>query len=359
MKSRARQWLVLASLVALAACDGAVGPGDLGFDDNCDLFSGNLTSGGVDRDGIPALNVPLLELAEEAAFLREEDRVLGVVYEGEARAYPLLILWWHEIIKDVLGEVPVIVTYCPLTGSGLVFDGRAPDGEASLYGVSGLLFENNLMMFDRVSESLWPQLIGSARCGNRKGVSLDQIAVVETTWREWKERHPETTVVSNQTGHARAYGAYPYGDYAIVGNEGLNAPSSSFSDARPAKEPVLGVALNGASSAYPFLALSELGRSVAVNDEVGGQSIVVTWLSDSAAARAFDRSVGGQTLDFAAGESDAGMFVDDQTGSIWTADGLAVSGDLAGERLTPIDEAHVAFWFAWSVFHPDTRLGVS
>ena len=171
--------LVLAAAVAATACGGG------GTEPTtCDLFSNLVFDGGVGRDGIPALTTPDIGTEDDEALLRDVDRILGVAINGTARAYPFFVLWWHEIVNDTLGGEPVLVTYCPLTGSGLAFDPRH-DGRALNFGVSGLLFENNLMMFDRETESLWPQLLLGAGCGPERGAELRRVPVVETTWGEW------------------------------------------------------------------------------------------------------------------------------------------------------------------------------
>ncbi len=353
---------VLSSTV-LTACGGDNPTGNDSGDTNnsvaCDLFSNFVFDGGPGRDGIPALTNPDVapDSSPDASFLTPDSRVIGVVQNGAARAYPMAVMWWHEIANDTLGGEPILVTYCPLTGSGLAFDPRV-GGTTLNFGVSGLLFENNLMMFDRATESLWPQLLYSARCGTSKGAVLNRIPVVETTWGAWLALHPNSTVVTRNTGFVRQYGLYPYGDYDVPTNGRLLFPSSPFSSLRPPKELMLGVTLNSESAAYPFGALSTKGSgSIAVvGDTVGGRPIVVTFDKASQTARAFDARVGTQTLSFVVSASDSTMIEDTGSSSKWTAAGLAVSGPMSGTQLSLIADSYTVFWFAWSIFHPETDL---
>jgi hypothetical protein len=265
-------------------------------------------------------------------------------------------MWWHEIVNDTLGSRAVLVTYCPLTGSGIAFDPRVngENGEFRRFGVSGLLYENNLIMFDRLNESLWNQMLLGAQCGPDRGTDLARLPIIETTWGEWKRRHPLTTVLTTNTGHERSYGEYPYGDYAQVDNDQTLFPSSPWDRSRPPKELVLGITEGDEAVAYPFGLLGSQGQTVAINDAIGGRSILVTFGQGAQTAQAFDRTVDGATLTFAVEDPTAITFRDIETGSLWRADGVAVDGPHAGRQLQPLADAYTVFWFAWSVFHPGT-----
>jgi len=318
--------------------------------------------GGVGRDQIPALTDPRFVPAgnDEASYLLPTDRVVGLVVEGRALAIPHNILWWHEIVNLNLPGLQVAVTYCPLTGSAIAFDRAAVDGAE--FGVSGLLFQNNLIMFDRSGlETLWPQMLGLGACGLRKGLVLPRVPVTEMTWQAWLGRHPNTEVVSGETGFSRDYTRYPYGEY-----ERLDEPPfipGHRDPRRPPKERVLGVAgPQGDALAFPFLALDALGPVGAVNETVDGAPVLAVWDRAGASALAFSRR---PVSDVALPGSDPGVLtfrvedgrlVDDQTGTIWDVDGRPISGELVGWRLPQLDNAFVAFWFAWSSFHRDTRL---
>ncbi|MBI4502047.1 MAG: DUF3179 domain-containing protein [Gemmatimonadetes bacterium] len=360
----ARRWLPLAlSLIFGAACsdrgaDVALQPQPTPGAPpvlDCSPQSKNVFDGGPGKDGIPALNRPHVVEAAAATFLRDEDRVLGFEVDGTARAYPLIVLWWHEAVNDTLGGTPVLVTYCPLTGSGLAFDPRI-DGPPRSFGISGLLFENNMILFDRETNSLWNQLLLGAQCGPARGTELKRVPVVETTWGQWRAWHPQTTTVSTSTGHNRPYGEYPYGDYAQPNNEFRLFPGSPYSGAREPKELVLGVQDGAVSAAYPLEALRLRGLTVALNDTLNDRPIVVTYGAVHRSAWAFDRRLDDRTLTFSVPDPPSALLVDAETGSSWDLAGRAVSGPLQGRRLRPVADAYTLFWFAWSIFHPDTRL---
>lgn len=347
--------VVFAAISVLAACSTVAtdAPPEL----QCTIPSEAIFSGGVDRDGIPALTTPEVVPASEGTFIGDAARVLGVEVDGEARAYPFVVMWWHEIVNDTLGGTSILVSYCPLTGSGIAFD-PSVDGSARTFGVSGLLFENNLIMFDRESESLWNQMSLGAQCGLEAGKELARLPIVETTWGEWKARFPNSTVVTTNTGHGRVYGVYPYGDYDQRGNGGLTFPSSPFSSERPPKEPVLGIHEGDDALGFPYGAFEDGGENVAVNETVGQRAVVVTWNNAEKTAVAFDRTVAGQTLTLTMSDPDAMTMTDAETGSTWDVRGEAVSGPLTGERLSMVADAYVVFWFAWSIYYPDTRLAL-
>lgn len=355
-----RTYGILALSVLLTGClSSSFESTQRGFDLDCSIPSSQLYSGQV-PDGIPALTHPrLLSAVDAPRAYDDDDRVLGVVINGAARAYPLLILWWHEIVNDTLGGEPVLVTYCPLTGSGLAFDPRIR-GRVRNFGVSGLLYENNLVMFDRLSgggtESLWNQLLMGAQCGAEKGTELRRVPVVETTWARWRELYPETSVLSKATGHTRNYGAYPYGNYDEPDNPTLLFPSSPWNPARPPKELVLGVRSGSASAAYPFGVLDTTAASIAVNDTVGGRPILVTFHHPSRTSRAYFRELDGQVLEFDLLDPDNFTLKDRQTGSTWNELGAATAGPLAGKRLESVTDSWTMFWFAWSIFYPQTRI---
>jgi hypothetical protein len=286
----------------------------------------------------------------DADYLLDSDRVIGLRLNGDWVAIPHNILWWHEIINFTVGTGSrVAVTYCPLTGSSLVFN----MGTVTRFIVSGLLFNNNLMMVDGDTESLWPQMSRGARCGPRDGKSLTVLPSIEITWAGWRELHPDTRVVSGTTGFSRDYTLYPYDLY-----EDPNAPPlfevPARDSRRQVKERVLGVpGGSGAAMAFPFFALADAGDLVAIHETVDGRPTLVLWDASTASAVALRPEVDGQRLTF---EVRAGEFRDLETDSTWRVDGLAVAGPLAGSTLEPIADAFVAFWFAWSTFEPGTRI---
>ncbi len=264
-------------------------------------------SGGPPKDGIPALTDPAVVAAEDATFLQPGDLVLGVVIDGQARAYPIRILNWHEVVNDELADLPIVVTYCPLCGTGMVF--RATDqGERVLFGVSGLLYNSDVLLYDRATDSLWSQLKMEAVTGERLGDRLEWLPVQHTTWETWRDRHPATEVLSLQTGYTRDYGRDPYRGYAAESE--LLFPVAHRDARLPTKAWVLGLLINGQAKAYP---VDRLARERIVEDTVAGESIRVEY--------------------------------DGPTRLV------TVTG--ADQRELP---AVQVYWFAWAAFYPNTQL---
>ena len=337
------------TMVACGGSGNALG-GDFDAGANCTIPASEIFSGGPGKDGIPALTNPGMVAAGApgAEYLRDSDRVVGVVLSGQPMAIPLNILWWHEIVNLNVAGSQVAVTHCPLTGSSLVFDrGGAAGAE---FGVSGLLYRNNLIMYDRsTQESLWPQMLRGAACGASSGRSLPMMASMEMSWAGWRSLHPGTQVVASATGFSRDYQRYPYGDYARTDNPQVLFPMGSVDGRRPPKERVLGIPGAAGHRAYPFGELASLGSAGVAQ----GQGDVVFWDGQRQGAMAYQRELDGVILTFQVLD---GQIRDTGTDSVWRVDGVAVSGPLEGKRLTPLPEAYVAYWFAWAAFHPGTQI---
>ncbi len=352
-----KAWTVsLASLTFATAC------GDSGVDPPrnlvCDL-PGELFSSSLPPDAIPALSDPVVVGPNDpgAAYLTDDARVLGVVVEGMARAYPHNILWHHEIVNDVVGEAAIAVTFCPLTGSGLAFD-RVIDGRELDLGVSGLLFANNLVLYDRTTDEVYgPQLSVEGRCGVFRDTSLSLFPVQEMSWGRWKELYPETTVLSDDQGHIRNYGHYPYGDYDEITDNSLLFPMDA-DRTRAIKERVLAVRSGAGGVGFPFGALRDLGSSSAVHRTIGGVPTVVLYEErEGETAVAYRAQMGSTPLTFE--PSGPGTWTDRETGSTWTLSGEAIEGALVGSRLEPRSNAYTLFWFAWRHFQPDGEIGLT
>ncbi len=335
-------------------------------DGTCSIPEGQIVSGGVPIDGIAALSDPDLVSGDHpaATYVRTWDRVIGIAIDGIYLAIPHNILWWHEIVNFSDFSIPIAVTYCPLTGSSMVFDRTAADGAE--FGVSGLLLQNNLILYDRTERSdpdgnpyepdaersLWPQMMRGARCGPRDGQMLDMVPAVEMRWDAWLSLHPDTKVIAIDSGLNRNYQEYPYGDYESLTNAETLFPQGDLDGRRPPKERVLGIPFaDGGGVAFPFNALDSEGNRDVVHSRAEGREIVVFWDRDSKAAVAFESALAGQALDF---ELSEGRYVDVQTGSEWTLDGRATSGGLEGQQLVQVANSYVAFWYAWATFVPST-----
>jgi len=265
--------------------------------------------GGPAKDGIPSLTAPkFLDLAQ-ADFLKPEDRVIGVVVAGVARAYPLRILDWHEAVNDRVSDVPIAVTYCPLCDSAAVFDRRS-DSEELEFGISGLLYNSNVLLYDRQRdgrESLWSQMMAQAVSGPRAGQKLISLPCELTTWSDWRQRHPKTQVLSTQTGHRRVYEASPYALY--FQNNRLMFPVSRVDRRLPLKTPVLGVWTAKTARAYPIAAFKTAQR---MPQKIDDKDFVLEYVPASKTLRV--------------------------------------------QKAGPGVHWMYAFWFAWSAFYPDTQV---
>lgn len=312
-------------------------------------------------DAIPSIDDPQFDDVETAGqWLGDGEPVIAFERGGDARAYPLRILTWHEIVNDVVGGEPVLVTYCPLCNSALAFS-RVVDGETREFGVSGDLRRSDLLMFDRATHTLWQQLTGEAIVGAEAGTTLEALPAQIASFEEFAAAFPDGRVLNSDTGAIRDYGRNPYVYYDTRPEMIVGVPE--FEDGRlDAKERVLAIEINGVAAAFPFAALSE---RLAIGTEVGGVPVVAFWQPGAVSAldaesisasrevgsaAAYSPLLGGESLAF---EARGGSIFDIGTGSAWDVFGRAVAGPLAGSRLEPIlSGSH--FWFAWSVFYPDT-----
>jgi hypothetical protein len=320
-------------------------------------------AGGPRRDGIPPVDRPRpVSQREGDRFLGPRDPVIAVTARGRARAYPIRILVWHEIVNDRLGGRPIAVTYCPLCNSSLVFDRRV-GGRVRSFGTTGNLRRSNMVMWDRRTQSWWQQLTAEAIVGKLTGERLRPLPAQTLSWRRFKRRYSRGDVLSRATGAERDYERNPY-----LGYDAPSSPPHLFRgrlDTRlPPKERVVALLDARPPVVVPF---SRLARDPAVEVEAGGRPTVVLHergvasaidgdavgtSKDVGAAAAFDRRLGRRELSFAR-RGDG--FVDRQTGSRWDVTGRAVAGRLRGSRLRPVrhDEQ---FWFALAAFLPQARI---
>ena len=241
--------------------------------------------GGVRVDGIPPLEFPVQVTAEDAArWINDSDEVIGVEVSGDVRAYPIRIIAWHEMVNDTIGGIPVSLAYCTLCGAAILYDGRV-GGEVYRFGTSGLLYRSNKLMYDRTTRTLWNQFTGEPAWGPLvgEGIRLDVVPVVLTTWGDWHERHPESTVLSIETGFDRDYGpGVAYAEYNSSPETWFNVPAQD--DRLPPKEEVYVVRLDATLAVYPTERLAALGF---VQETVGGTALVVVATGDGAGGRAY------------------------------------------------------------------------
>ncbi len=323
-------------------------------------------SGGPPRDGIPPIDNPRYEsIASADSWIEDLEPVIALIHNGEARAYPLQIMTWHEIVNDTIGGDPVAVTFCPLCNTALVFRRPSIAGETLTFGTSGNLRYSDLVMWDRQTESWWQQFTGEAIVGDLTGTRLEPLPTAIISWADFKNEYPDGQVLSIETGFRRSYGRNPYAGYDNVNNLPF-AFSGNLDGELPPMARVVGITLeNGQGGAY----LRELiEESQVLNETIGDTPIVIFWKPGTASAldsssiangrdigttTVFLRTYADQELHFSAiGD---GTFRDQETGSTWDILGRALDGPLAGGELTPLPH-HDTFWFAWAAFVPEGSL---
>jgi hypothetical protein len=314
LRRRIRRGLVAALVgvvaAALVVSAGAAAPRELnGFDLAGALIpTEEILRGGPPRDGIPALDFPPAVPAVESPW-SDEELVIGVAVGGAARAYPIGLLVWHELVNDRIGGIPILVSYCPLCGTALVFDRRVA-GDERRFGVSGLLYRSDQLMFDRETESLWSQISAEAVTGPSARQRLKLVRSRMQPWGDWRGTHPQTTVLSKQTGHRRSYRDSPYGDYASSNR--LLFPVAVDSRYHP-KTRTLGLRLpDGTARAYPLDEVRKAGGRV--EERLADHPVVV--------------SIDSKSESFAV-------------------------------EAPAVVEVIEGFWFAWAAFHPDSSVFVA
>lgn len=322
-----------------------------------------IRAGGPPKDGIPPVDRPRFEtVAAAATWLAPAEPVVVVERGNDARAYPLQILIWHEIVNDTVGGVPVAVTFCPLCNTSIAFDrrlGRRPHD----FGTTGNLYKSALVMYDRQTESWWWQPSGEAIVGRLAGSRLTMLPSQIVSWEAFRAAHPGGQVLSRETGYSRPYGRNPYVGYDDIASSPFLYLGGRDPRLRP-MERVVTVSIGREDAAYPFRVLAQAG---VVHDRVGGTPIVVFFQKGTAsaldrseiaasrdvgAAAIFSPVVNGRALTF---EPHGTQFTDAQSRSAWNLLGQATAGRLAGRRLAPIVHGN-HFWFSWASYKPQTRV---
>jgi len=322
--------------------------------------------GGPPKDGIPAIDAPKYESTAEAReWLSDQSPVVSLAVGDEARAYPLAILMWHEIANDTLGGTPVVVTFCPLCNTALVFE-RERDGVVDDFGTTGNLRFSDLVMYDRQTESWWQQATGEAIVGELTGKRLTFLPAQIVSLADFEAAHPDGDVLSRETGFNRDYGRNPYVGYDTVDQNPFLF--DGVLDGRlPPKERVVTVAQDGEAVAFPYSELQKVGVASATVD---GEELVVLWAPGTASALGgpnidesedigatgvFRPEVEGRQLTFARDGGKEAPTRDRETGSTWSVAGVAIDGELKDSRLEPVVHGD-HFWFAWAAFSPETTI---
>jgi hypothetical protein len=271
-----------------------------------------IVGGGPPRDGIPSIDNPqFISVGDADQLLAEGEPGIALSLDGVNRFYPFQILVWHEIVNDTINGQRILVTYCPLCFSGIVFD-PVVQGVRVEFGTSGKLWNSNLVMYDRRTESYWSQVLGEAIVGEMTGAQLKVLPSDQITYGDWKALHPDGDVLSRETGISRSYGVNPYGNY--FSNNEVFFPTSNQDDRLENKDFVLGIVIDGQARAYFPPAIKDIGR---LEETFAGKNLVIEWNEDIEAVRMFEKLPDGTS-----------------------------------ERVNPFAN----FWFSWAAVHPDTEL---
>ncbi len=305
--------LVLSSLLlgVIAILVSKIATSDNGFDlSNATIPVKQIMHGGPPKDGIPAISNPKFVSVEQASHVSSSDRIVGITLDGVSKAYPISILNWHEIVNDEVNGQHFAITYCPLCGTAVAFDAEI-GGEVTEFGVSGLLYNSDVLLYDRNTESLWSQISSRSVAGKLVGTELVRLPISHTTWQDWESKYPDTLVLSEETGHFRDYSRDPYAGYE-KSRSLFFAVNNQAPESYHPKELIIGLEVNGTYRAYPFIELDKNGKSSFV-DNLNGKDFTINWDSENRAVSIFDSS---------------------------------------GKEIAGIQ----GFWFAWFAFHPETEV---
>ena len=326
-----------------------------------------ILSGGPPKDGIPSIDKPsFVSFSNADKWLKDNEPIVAVEINGNAKAYPIQIIIWHEIVNDEIKGTPLTVTFCPLCNSSIVFDRRLEfNGKSYLFdfGTTGKLRNSDLVMYDRQTETWWQQFVGTGIVGDLTDAKLKVLPSFIISYANFKESYPNGKVLSKKTGYLRSYGKNPYVGYDDINNTPFllqNAPDNRL----PPMERIINVSLNGINKVYTF---STIEREKVIHDKVGKTDLVIFHLPgtssaldkasiagsrDIGAATVFESRLHGKQLSF---KRKDGVFVDEQTKSLWNITGKAIKGSLTGKQLNPIIHGN-HFAFAWLAFIPDSQI---
>ena len=352
--------LILTTLLLVGGCskEETLGSrGNVSANNNSELWRiplSEIRDGGPGKDGIPSIDNPRFVKLDQADYMVSNDLVLTMKIDGQIRTYSHPVLDWHEIVNDVVGAKPIAVTYCPLTGTGTAWN-RTLNGVVNEYGVSGLLYRNNLIPYDRNTNSNWSQIILACVQGELAGQAVKTYPLVEMGWTLYQKLFPNTEIISTETGISRSYGSYPYGDYRTNHSTFIFARTKTDNRLR-SKERVLGVVVDERAKVYRFEEFEE-GLGV-IHDTFGGQELVVFGSRPDNIMMAYQAIlIDGTHLTFEAVPTleEGGVVMEDQLGNAWNVFGEAVRGPNTGENLRKAT-AFMGYWFAFADFFVDPEI---
>jgi len=317
----------------------------------------NVLAGQI-KDGIPSVDNPRFVSLADVTTIPDEELVIGYKKGDDVRAYPHQILDWHEIVNDDIGGDKLALTYCPLTGTAIGWN-RELNGQETTFGVSGLLFNTNLMPYDRQTSSVWSQMLTAGVNGDLRDNQAEILQVIEMPWKDWKEIYPNSSVLSRDTGFERTYGRYPYGSYRQTNS--LLFPVITRDDRLFGKERVLGVIINDLAKVYRFTIMEQDGSLKVIKDTFQDQELLV--VGNNRFMNVFQ--IGGVSSaqdftsvmdrEFIAVQGQLPIAFEDNTGNKYDVFGVVVEGPESGDRLG-ILEAYMGFFFSFGTFYPNPEI---
>jgi hypothetical protein len=347
--------LLLLLLGSLIACGGGGSSSDdtsSPSNDSWSISTEFIADGGPGKDGVPSLQYPTFKSIDETNYIFSTDLIIGVKIGDVVKGYPHKVLDWHEVVNDSIGDEAFVLSYCPLTGSAMSWEINNATGDTQ-FGVSGLLFNSNLILYDRNTDSYWPQMLMESARGSKKGAIATQKVIFETTWQSFKSMYPQAQILDENTGFSRNYQEYPYGSFRT--DTGLFFNINNPGDIRlHPKERVLGVKVGTSTKAYN---ISSFANDIEViQDTVGSTDLVIAISSGDGYGVAFERRTDdGTLLTFSAIYNQSPIIMEDNEGNQWDINGQAISGTRTGEQLT-LPFSFIAYFYAWAAIYPDTSV---
>ncbi|CAN5474415.1 DUF3179 domain-containing protein [soil metagenome] len=337
---------------------------------SCDLFNSGSSSdlesewlipfsevfdGGPGKDGIPSVDSPDFAPADEINYIPDERMIIGIKLDDEVRAYPHQILDWHEIVNDQIGDKSFALVYCPLTGTGMCWN-REINGDVTEFGVSGLLFRNNLIAYDRNTDSNWAQMQLRSVNGERINQNIETYQVLETNWRTWKKLYPESMVHTTNTGHNRNYTGFTYGAGYSTNHSNILFPVQNRDDRLQNKVRVHGIIADESANENAVVkvyVIKEFGDGVnLIEDRVGNKDYLIVGSSEYDFTAAFLLEAGSASLQFEAVQDQLPVVMKDNEGNLWDVFGHVIEGPRLGDQLTAA-RSYTGYWFGWADFFPD------
>ncbi|GAA3601583.1 DUF3179 domain-containing protein [Flavivirga amylovorans] len=308
----------------------------------------DVKDGGPGKDGIPSIDNPFFTTANNANFLNDNDLVVGIIEGDQAKAYPHFILDWHEVVNDEISNTFFTLNYCPLTGTAFAWESIS-NGTRTTFGVSGLLYNANLILYDRNTDSNWSQLRLECVNGQLINNTPKLIDVVETNWKTWKTLYPNTEVLTTQTGFSRTYGTSPYGDYATNNNRFIFTPEI-INTSLPNKKRIYAIIDGDKSKVYQF---SDFNNGNVIRDTFKATDYLI--VGNNNLIYGYELSGDQKDLTFDYGFSNSEAFFKDNEGNKWSIFGKAIEGPRQGETLLGAKSV-ISYWFAIAAFYPDPEI---